>query len=283
MKKFFRKALVVISIIMMSMTGCSNSEQIDYDSRLLESGEQAIIDFGVIPNRTFDVTLEDGIYTANINGDIQKVQLPTKNDSKKLSVTEIEKTNRKTDKIAQKALEKVLEYVKASKTLKEKQHILEELKKIDIKTACVDAPAMYEDGNIYIGKDYLDVVCEWMIVHEYIHGLAAITNGGVENERYAYYQFDEAMTDIITYTLTPEILDGYQSGYVQYYDTIVLYVGCFGEKAILAYFYGYDEIIDITGEVELDFFVNSFENMYDSEVAMVCVYNGINKWAQMDT
>ena len=55
------------------------------------------------------------------------------------------------------------------------------------------------------------------------------------------------------------------------------------KKVISAYFYGYDEIIDITGEVELDFFVNSFENMYERDLAMVCFNNFINEWLQRDS
>lgn len=287
MKGVFTKLIMLATgiVILTGVTGCATTTKgfpaINYDSKLVESGKQAINDWGVVQGRTYSVTFKDGIYTADINGDIQKVKLPDNNKEEEVSITFTEDANSKVQKIVNLSMARITAYVKGSEILKDKEQILQKLGKIETKIAKMDdTPALYKEGTMYIGRSYLDIVCEWMICHELIHAIADITNGGVENESYAYYQFNEGLTDMITYTLNPEIPEGYISGYAQYYDFIDLYVGCFGEDAIKAYFYGYDELWKTVGRAEFDFWVYSLENIYNNEVAMVSVNNFLNKWAQ---
>lgn len=215
----------------------------------------------------------------DINGDIRKIEIADKKENKKDSIKCIDIELSKTSKeIIESSFLLVKDYIANSTVLKDKETIMQELDKIEVKIAEYDEVAEYRDGTLYIGKDYVNVICEWMICHELMHALADITNGGVENEPYAYYQFNEGLTDFITYTLNPQIPEGYVSGYSQYYYYISLYIGCFEEKAIQAYFYGYDELWEKVGKDEFDFFVFSFENMEKDKLGIVCINNFFNKW-----
>lgn len=278
-----RRNLLIVTLMLLvtTLTGCGKTKEfpvLNYDSRLLESGKQAINERGKVQNRTYSVTLEDGIYIANINGDIQKVVLPEE-PANELSISNIEDANSRVKRVVATSMARITAYVNGSEILKNKDQVLQQLGEIEIKIATVDSPALYENGTVYIGREYIDVVCEWMVCHELIHAIADITNDGVENEPYPYYMFNEALTDMITYTLEPDIPDGYISGYAHYYDYIVLYIGCFGGEAISSYFYGYDKLWELVGRDEFDFWVYSLENISNNEVAMVCVNNFLNKWA----
>lgn len=285
-KKFLGKVSVAVLIfaslfiaLVRPIIAVDKSSTKNYDTQLLEIGQQSISDLEIIPGRTFEVTLEKDVYTVNINGNIQKVMLPPTIHNKE-TIINVQDPNKKIVKIFNTSKEHIVAYIQGSTILKDKDHIIKQLDSVEVKLASIEYPALYENKTLYIGKDYIDVVCEWMICHELVHCLSEITNKGIENEPYAYNLFNEAITDIITFSMEPKIPDGYISGYTEYYSYIFEYIGCFGEKAISAYFYGYDELWNTVGKTDFDFWVSSFENSNTNEVALVCVNNFINQWAQ---
>lgn len=272
-------ALAMITLMWATTTSCGRAT--NYDTEIIKLGKQAISECDIITGRTYSVSFENGIYTVDINGDIRQVKIDEKDEIKKYTINSIElELPKNLKEVVDSSFSLVEDYVRNSTILQDKETILQEIDKIDVQITESDTVAEYREGVIYIGDDYINIICEWMICHELIHALADITNEGVENEPYAYYQFNEGITDLITYTLKPQMTKGYISGYAKYHYDICLYIGCFEEEAIKAYFYGYEEIWKITGKDAFDFYVESFENMINDEVAFVCVNNSINLWAQ---
>lgn len=280
MKKFLK---IIVAVIMLATTvGCSK-ENINYEERLIKDSKDVIEEWGIVPDRTYSVTLDGDIYTVNINGNIQKVKVESFNDVSKAIYATEEVSDKKIISICNSAKEKIKKYIDTSTIIKDKDYVKQQIEGIRIMIADIDldyAVAAYYEGTINIGKDYTEYVCEWMILHEYVHALAEITNEGIENEPYASTEFNEAMTDIITAYMEPAIKEEIESSYIFYYYDIMSYIGCFEEDAIYAYFYGYDELYEIVEKDEFDFFVLTFDNMFTSEFAEVCVNNFINKWGQ---
>lgn len=117
-----------------------------------------------------------------------------------------------------------------------------------------------------------------MCVHEFIHAICYYTHDlNIENEIYANSLFNETMTDIITAALNPNLKAGIKSSYSNYYNFVYPYINLFGETAIEAYFYGYDEIYKQIGEDEFNFFILVTNNL-DKEYAEVYYNNMIFKW-----
>lgn len=272
--------IVLLSSALVILVSCVQKEK-DCDSMTIESGKQALNAIGIVPNRIYEVTYEKGIYKANINGDIQLVKLPEKT-SDDIEVKAIEDINNKeiTD-IFDSSKTKVLQYVNDSTIISEKKEIAEKFEQLQIKLADLgeDTPALYKNNVIYIDKGYKTDISEWMICHEMIHFISDITNGGVENEAYGYFLFNEVLTDIITRSLSPDSGENL-SGYLQYYDIVLPYIGIFQEDAIRAYYYGYSDLWQKVGKDEFDFWVYSLENYDSNDIAMICANNFLNKWAE---
>lgn len=271
---------VIVLIVLLALSGCKESS---YESNLLDMGTEYLADFrnelSYAGERTYGVTYNQGTYTIDLNGEEYKVQNSGLGVENVILTNEEDCTSRKILDLVDQSKSLVEDYIKGSSVLRDKEELISGIQ--DIKTKMADikgAPAMYQDGNIYISRDSEDVVCEWMIVHELVHGLAVITNGGVENEPYPYSLFNEVITDVITKAMKPEIMSGILSGYIDYHEIALTYIGVFQEEAIKAYFYGYDSIWKEKGKDEVDLFVLSIDN-YDSTIlAQVCVNNSLLKW-----
>ncbi len=278
MKKFLR--LVIVLIVLLALSGCKESS---YESNLLDMGTEYLADFrnelSYVGERTYEVTYNQGTYTIDLNGEEFKVQNSGLGVENVILTNEEDCTSRKILDLVDQSKSLVEDYIKGSSVLRNKEELISGIQTIKTKMADIKgAPAMYQDGNIYISRDSEDVVCEWMIVHELVHGLAVITNGGVENESYPYSLFNETITDVITKAMNPEITSGILSGYIDYHEIALTYIGIFQEEAIEAYFYGYDSIWKEKGKDEVDLFVLSIDN-YDSTIlAQACVNNSLLKW-----
>lgn len=274
------RLFTVFIMITLFLCGCSNSTTTNYDGAILQLAEQQINQFGYVPNRTYSVDYADnGLYVVDINGTEYQIQIPSPSNSDKIVVMTGDELGTKEQKIWQNSKELIYSYIDSSNILQDKDEIKDFISNISAYIAEIDVPALYEDGKFFIGRNYVDATCEWMICHELVHAIADFTNGGVENERYAYNLFNEVMTDIITASMNPKLEEGVMSVYMDYSSIGYSFIGCFGEDALESYFYGYSDIIEIIGnEHELDFFVLSLDNAYSNEFAMICINNSINHW-----
>ena len=274
------KRLILIFVPMLLFSGCRNTTS--YDVLILDNAKEVIEQWGYIPNRTYSVDFDGSIYTVDINGNQQQIMVPESNEnSGKIEAKNLVKEEISTElaAIVEESKELVYSYIETSEILQNKPDIVNYISDMQAYIVEMDDVAMYEDGAVYISKQYTYAASEWMIVHELIHAVCDFTNGGVENQRYPYNLFNEVMTDIITSSMNPSSAEGTMSGYVMYYDIGYAFIGCFGEKALSSYFYGYDSLVEELGD-ELDLFVFSMENMEKNEIALICVNNSINHWQE---
>lgn len=276
-----KKVLLVMFILLfVVMSGCSK-ENVSVEEAILEKAEVAIEGFDLVQGQEFSVYLDDGIYHININGDELLIKL--EKHIHDVAKSNTEELNSDLMTIVKKSREKVIEFIKQSKILKDKDKLMNYINGLNIQIADFSqnsGAAEYDlhQDTIYINRIYKEDVCEWMVVHEYIHALCQKTNGGEQNLRYPYQLFNEALTDIITAELNPRLSKNIESGYKKYYEFIYLYLGCTGMEGLEAYFYGYDEILKSISGLELDIFVESIEQVEMQENAIVIICNCINKW-----
>lgn len=289
MKKIITtRLLAVFFIITLFVCGCGSNttSTTTYDDTILQMAQEHIEQWRYIPDRIYSVAYdaETEIYTIDVNGVKQQVIFPSSADSNKIEAITGDRLSRKEQKILDSSKELIYSYVDESNILQNKDEIKNFISEIPAYVIDMEYPALYFNGKLFFGINYIDVICEWIAVHELVHALADFTNNGIENERYAYNVFNEVMTDIITSSMNPKLAEGIQSGYINYYPEIYTYIGCFEEEAIKAYFYGYSKIIETIGnEHELDFFVLSLENIYANELALICVNNSLSHWQELET
>ena len=135
----------------------------------------------------------------------------------------------------------------------------------------VDLIAVYYEGAIYVNKDAVKSFCEHSASHELIHHLRHLTNYGDDyynvDPAYSGFLFDEVMTEVLTVSTNP-YLPKNLNGYLSYTSNVYRYLDLFGEDALKAYFYGYDEFFEKYDDenflMEHDAFVASFSG-YSSE------------------
>lgn len=280
MKKL--KRLVYIFLAILLLVGCSTTTN-SYDAQILNTAKEVINQWGYIPNRTYSVDFDGSIYTVDINGSEQQILIPENSaESKKVDGSTLakEEPDAKLARIVEDSKKLVSSYIEASDILKNKPDIVNYVSNIPTYVVEMEYVAMYDAGALYINTNHTHEASEWMIVHELVHAICEFTNGGIENERYPYNLFNEVMTDIITASMNPSSADGTMSGYAIYHEIGYAFIGCFGEKALSSYFYGYDSLVEELG-YELDFFVFSMENMEKNEIALICVNNSINHWQEI--
>ena len=99
----------------------------------------------------------------------------------------------------------------------------------------------------------------------------------IEKETYAFDLFNEVITDLVTATMKPKIVNNALSGYSLYYDLLSPYLNLFGIESIEAYYYGYDSIYKKIGKDEFDFFVLVIQN-YGAEDTEAFYNNLMYKW-----
>lgn len=277
-KKFF-SILLIISILL-SMCACTTFNE-NYDDEIIQTSNAMLEEWGLEEGRTFSVSKDiEEVYHIDINGEelLIKIEDNTKEGYIKTNAKEYN------SEVVENSRGKVIDYISTSNILKDKEELIEYINNVPFKIAEYqnknDTIAEYDlkEDTVFINSKNLELVCEAMIVHELIHALCQRTNGGAQNLRYPYATFNEVLTDIITASMNPEIIPGMQSGYMEYYQWIYLYLACVGIEGIEAYFYGYDKILTQIPEEELDIFVESIEQIDSTENALAIVCNCINDW-----
>lgn len=286
MKKIFSILLVICMAI--SICSCSSNDNVDnsynnIDEEIIAKSKTMLEEWGLEKGRTFSVVIDDqDIYHIDINGYELLVELREPSCTEEIIPTNVGECNSEVLGIVKASKEKIINYINTSNILKDKEELKKYINNIPVKMADLsdDTAAMHEavSDTIFINNLHFEAICEWMIVHELVHALCQKTNGGIENERYPFNLFNEVLTDIITAGMEPAIIASIESSYSLYYDWVYLYLGCVGIKGIEAYFYGYDKILSIIPEAELDIFVQAFEQIGYSEDAIIVICNCINHW-----
>lgn len=292
MKKLKNLFIAVMSILV-TLTGCSNATETIYDSIILENAAKVTAESGfnsdlnpfVDGSRFFTVTKNSNTeFSVDVNGTNMIIQIPAKPTSSVYQPTDITELSKNHDQIVTNSKELVAKYIDASDILKDKENIKNYINSLNAKEAfftdddSIGAYFSYEDDSLYINKNNSEFICEAMIVHELIHAISYYThNCSIENEEYAFYLFNEILTDLITSSLNPKINNTIQSSYSLYYDLLYPYINLVGQNAIEAYFYGYDIIYEQINQEELDFFAIVIEN-YGAENSDVYYNNLLYKW-----
>ncbi len=275
---------------------------VDYDSIIFNEAKEYVEYSGyndpssnpfILENRSFAVTKEqndDGfIYYANVNGKENEIDVPFISEDNRTTVSNLTDLSDSEDYIATKSLKRIRKYIKSSKILKDKDEILNFIEGIKIQEADfsneeenMNNGAMFypEDEAIYINRYNREYVCEWMLVHEYVHAISYYTNGH-QTGIYSHNYFNELLTDVITASMNPKISKDIQSEYYLNSYLIYPYINLFNEKAIEAYFYGYTDIYKEIPKDELDFFVLVLEN-YGMQYSVQYYNNIVYKWYMED-
>ena len=278
-KKLLTK-LVVLAIVVSIILGAYTILSPNYDNSILDNAKTFtestdFPDLTLNPflntSRYFDVVeTEEKGYTAfkvNVNGTIMKIHANDSTDEKVVP-SQIADLSVSENAIVASSQKKVLKYINMSKILRNKVEIKKFIKNLQIKEAIFvndkeDNSAMFYDEKgheaIFINKNAADCICEWMIVHEYVHAISYYTHGCFIGE-YGYNKFTEILTDIITSSLEPQITEGIQSAYTDYFYLIYPYINLFNVQAIDSFFYGYQNIYNLIPKEEFDFFVIVIEN-----------------------
>lgn len=296
-KKVIIMSLVVVCICTIivgaiAIFGKSTEPTSDYEAELLDMGAQALAEFKAtssgVGELSYKVSVDkDGTYTVDI--DREKTLVPHPKDvSAPIQTYNERRCPSWVRSLLTRAKKLVKDFIDNSSFLQGKDELKKGIE--DITPVVADfvgtedgVVAFYQDGHIYISTDS-DVqqgICEWMLVHELIHGLADLTNKGVVNEVYGDAVFSEAITEAITLAINPRITPGIQAEYNAYLPTILIYIGIFQEEALDAYFYGYDDLYKKVDKTELDFWVYSLENVFSSGLAQDCIGCSLYKWAKI--
>lgn len=277
-----------VLICLFSLAACA-ANQVDYESNLYISSDRVredIVNYlSEYKEQGIDLSIKavkktDG-YLVNVGGTNIKIQMQDE-EYPEMDLDNISEIDEKYRTIIDNARDRIVEYIISSKVLRDKEYLIQKITEVQVYATEDIGCGVYKNGNIYIDKELLETlpvkICEYTFVHEYIHALAAITNGGVENEAYAKNKFNEAMTDILASHILPNNSEEFLSAYEEYYYYILGYISCFHADAIDAYFYGYEKIWEITGKDNFDFFVECFARTpYDDEAAGFCL-RYINSW-----
>jgi len=280
--------IVLIVICMFSLFSCGDKE-VNYERELFKQSDEIKADIkkdvkkfkrqGVVLNIEVEKISKD-LYEVDLAGDKQRHKFYSEEDDE-LQLNRVCELVDQYQSIATRAKDSVINYINSSNVLQDKEMLIEEINKINVKVAEMDTVGLYREGTIYISKDvlkyYPEVATEYALAHEYVHALAAITNDGIDNEVYGKNKFNEAITDIITVQLYPNG-SGFESAYADYYYYVLGYIACFKEEALEAYFYGYEDIWESVGRDEFDFFVEMFANAPNNAYAHMCYDALINKW-----
>ena len=231
--------------------------------------------------RSFSVYLDDdGVYHADING-VEKQFSKPEEVPEENEISNITDCTSEEEIIINSSKNKVIEYIKYSLILKDKDTLMSYIKGIDVKIAdfSTDSQAEYdyESDSIYINTQNRDFIHEYIIIFNLLSALQCKTNGGKENVKYYGTLFNNSITDILTLELEPEVIFEYESCYFENSLWIYHYLGCVDTRGIKAYFYGYDTVYEIIPEEELDLFALAIK--YDDEdTAMIILSNCINDW-----
>lgn len=299
MKKTISLIMAVVMFMTFVCTGCAsteNTQQVSCDDIILENAKYIAeqknpIEVNPFSNSEYMFTVQkDGEkYNVNINGDKHIIMFTNNEEGEGLYVpTAVKKfEDKNTVQMINRCKKKVINYITESKLLTNKEELSKRISELEVYTAeltddeSVGAIWHYEDEVIYVEQDNVKYVCEWMFVHEMIHALSFYThNSDIGNEEYGFTKFNEAFTDLITSAILYGSEEMNYSGYAKYFEWLFPFVDNFGEDAISAYFYGYDEIVNKIGsQEEMDLYVQTMERICSYDIFTLVVYNHlIYKW-----
>lgn len=285
------------------------NEEINFEERLFENAKanydnpKVILDSSISLQKVFiDLNHEDGssFYHFQFNGSFDEQGFPTEElygkDGKYDTIyddTIITEFSDRDELLIQSARNFVVEYIKDSNVLTDKEMLIQEVENLPFYLYTdsthpeldeLDAPAIYIGEAVFCNRKYQDFFCEFMFVHEMIHHVRLVTSGGkFSQERYYASKLDETITDLITYAMSPKMFtsNGFVSGYSQYYEPVNKYLTIFGEDALEAFFYGYEDFLESkykTFSVEHDAFATALYHYMNGDGAMASCEVLINKW-----
>lgn len=201
------------------------------------------------------------------------------------AVTNFAEFSHKERRFIQSARDIVTQFINDSTILRDKEYLVEQINNIPFRLYTSSEQeelnnnpiAVYIGRTIYCNSEEREYFSEFAFVHELFHYLRFLCNGeDTTEERYFGGKFDEATTDLLTYSTSAYAPSTFVSSYADYYSPILEYYNVFGTDALYAYFYGYDEFFekydlknDKTFITEHDAFVGSvdfFSNNLESRI-----------------
>lgn len=293
MKRFQTMTIAAGFAFMTGLSGCTatsvNAAQ-DFDEVLAKTASASARKVPYYSAEGYNVTkLGANQFDVSINGVQNTILLPPESEPMTLGKNPTEITSGKIYDKYVKSREKVVKYINGSKIIQDKDNVIQKIQAMPVYQVNIIDPtdpaiAYYESGAINVVFEHQSYTCEWMFVHELIHALCDITNsvdGNYTDYRFKRTEFTEAITDVITASLKPQISNG-KSAYDVYYPAAYKYIDVVGEaEAINAYFYGYENLVkDIGSWAEFEFFVVSFGNAEFNEFAKTCMYTSLRKWEE---
>lgn len=287
MEKIIRKLILpIILVFTCFLTSCSSSDisikelKEDYDREIIDFGKQTLKIFNPENEITYQVERKEDCYVINVNDTIISYPISISNhisDYPEYAKSE-EVSNTNIINLANSSKTLVIDYIKKSKILKDKKMLIQMIEVVPIMYSDAGKVVEYYNGVIYINKQKQKYISEWLFVHALTHYLCELTNGSINNNPYRYTMFDETITDIITSSMEPQSKYNSFETYAGYNETVLTYIGYFQEKALEAYFYGYDSIYEETGKDSFDIFVQALDDIETDGIATIIVYNSINHW-----
>lgn len=291
-RKFVAMTLAMV-MILATLTGCTIRSS--YDERIINSAGRAWENLGYAsvenPFETGDKVFEvkkwsEGKFEVNLDGTRSIILNEGKVQKGEYSPKSIKPLDKREKRLYERSKEKVAEYIESSEILENKEELKSFLDKVTIRMATYSEDelvgAYYDNktNTIFVNELSEDQVCEWMFTHELIHALAYKTHGESEYT-YMYTQFNEVMTDIITSSLDPELLEDelVVSGYIFQYWKIYPIVNIFQDEALKGYWYGWEKffIDEKLDKDEFDLYVLVVAN-YGQENSEVYFNNLLLKW-----
>ena len=296
-------AVVAVSVLFLVAVVLYGKNSVSYEKRMLSMAgarteSLALAEVNPFNDGEYYFTVEknpdlseDGRieYVVDDNGYETICTFPTRPPRVMPEPEDISEPSKECQKIIAKSKNLVCKYIDKSTILVDKERLKQCIQDTEVleatytsRTQNVEAYFSDIDGKIYINRNgNPDYVCESVYVHELIHVLAYYTRDGgfAEPEFYGLTQFDEAMTDQIAESLNPQgPKNGAAfSGYTVYYDFTAPYIDMMGDKALKAYFYGYDEVEEEIGKDEFELYVKMIEN-YDDDSAKYFSCMMVLKW-----
>lgn len=272
---------------MLTMVGC---QKVTYEEELFKEAEvertyfdasvEEFFEDGINLNIEVNQVSKD-IYDVTLFGDTQQKDF-TANDYIEEDIQDISEIDETTEKTVKSVRSNVISYINVSSVIKDKDPAIEQINSVEVKFAEIEGNAIYHTNVIYINKDTSEAACEYAITYGYILALRDYTNGGADNVMYKGTRFDKTLTDIICRQLSQQNSNNeHVSDYSDYYYYILVYLDCFKEDALNAYFYGYDSIWENTERDDFDFFVQIFDGVLQDTYSYICYIASIYRWQQL--
>ena len=288
-----KKITFILTLIaVMLLTACSTS----YEKQIVKKAKDNTTKLGynnrannpyITDGWIFTVKKEENQFFLDLNGYQTSINIPddeqsheemiyTTKNAKDLS------SSSKYQKIINSSKEKIFNYINSSSILKEKEKIKEYINTIGIKEAeytdnqYIGAYFSFDNNCLFVNNLASDSICEWMIVHEFVHAISNYTHNFEKNPKYLYTTFNEVLTDVITSSMQPKLpTNNMTSLYMLYYQQMYPYIYLLGEKSIESYFYGYDIVENDLGKDKFELFIKTFENFNTDPEFAYQVYNDL--------